>query len=52
MSPSYDAETGHLFITFREFGDRYFKRQDEYKAGRVYVGGKTTRAQRTRSGRG
>jgi alcohol dehydrogenase (cytochrome c) len=42
MSPSYDADTGHLFITFREFGDRYFKRQDEYKPGRVYVGGKTT----------
>jgi len=45
MSPSYDAETGHLFIAFREFGDRYFKRQDEYKAGRVYVGGKTTPAE-------
>lgn len=42
MSPSYDADTGHLFITFREFGDRYFKRQDEHKPGRVYMGGKTT----------
>jgi alcohol dehydrogenase (cytochrome c) len=42
MSPSYDADTGHLFITFREFGDRYYKRQDEYKPGRVYIGGKTT----------
>jgi alcohol dehydrogenase (cytochrome c) len=41
MSPSYDNGTGHLFITFREFGDRYFKRQDEYKPGRVYMGGKT-----------
>ena len=41
MSPSYDADTGHLFITFREFGDRYFKRHDEYKPGRVYMGGKT-----------
>jgi len=41
MSPSYDAETGHLFITIREFGDRYYKREDQYKAGRLYVGGKT-----------
>jgi len=41
MSPSYDPETGRLFITFREFGDRYYKRQDEYKPGRVYLGGKT-----------
>ena len=41
MSPSYDPETGHLFITFREFGDRYYKRHDEYKPGRVYMGGKT-----------
>lgn len=42
MSPSYDPVTRHLFITFREFGDRYFQRDDEYKAGRVYMGGKTT----------
>ena len=42
MSPSYDPQTGHLFVTFREFGDRYYKRHDEYKPGRVYVGGKTT----------
>jgi alcohol dehydrogenase (cytochrome c) len=42
MSPSYDADTGHLFITFREFGDRYFMREDEYKPGRAYIGGKTT----------
>ena len=41
MAPSYDSDTGHLFITFREFGDRYYKRQDEYKPGRVYLGGKT-----------
>jgi len=41
MSPSYDPETGRLFITFREFGDRYYKRQDEFKPGRVYLGGKT-----------
>jgi alcohol dehydrogenase (cytochrome c) len=44
MSPSYDAETGRLFITFREFGDRYYKRRDEYKPGRIYMGGKTTPA--------
>jgi len=42
MAPSYDAETGHLFITFREFGDRYYKRPDDYKPGRVYMGGKST----------
>jgi alcohol dehydrogenase (cytochrome c) len=41
MSPSYDAETGRLFITIREFGDRYFKRRDEYQPGRLYMGGKT-----------
>ena len=41
MSPSYDAETGRLFITIREFGDRYFKRRDEYQPGRAYMGGKT-----------
>src|SRR6058998_2775012 len=35
-------QTGHLFVTFREFGDRYYKRHDEYKPGRVYVGDKTT----------
>jgi PQQ-dependent dehydrogenase (methanol/ethanol family) len=41
MSPSYDAQTGRLFITIREFGDRYFKRRDEYQPGRAYMGGKT-----------
>jgi alcohol dehydrogenase (cytochrome c) len=45
MSPSYDAESGHLFITIREFGDRYYKREEQYKAGRLYVGGKTTPAE-------
>ncbi len=42
MSPSWDPETGHLFITFREFGDRYYKRHDDYKPGLSYMGGKTT----------
>ena len=42
MSPSYDSATSRLYITFREFGDRYYKRVDEYKPGRVYMGGKTT----------
>jgi len=42
MSPSWDEDTNHFFITFREFGDRYYKRPDEYKPGRVFLGGKTT----------
>src|SRR5262245_49150755 len=43
MSPSYDADTGHLFITFREFGDRYFNRQSADHPGSTWT---------SRSGRG
>jgi hypothetical protein len=35
MSSSYDVETGRLAITFREFGDRYFKQFVALLAGGV-----------------
>jgi len=42
MSPTYHPATGWLYITFREFGDRYYKGPADYTAGRIYMGGKTT----------
>ncbi|HYM10534.1 MAG TPA: PQQ-dependent dehydrogenase, methanol/ethanol family, partial [Bryobacterales bacterium] len=42
MAPSYNPATGWLYIAFREFPDRYYKQEQEYKMGRAYVGGKTT----------
>ena len=42
MAPSYDPATGWMYIAFREAGDRYYKRRDEYEAGKLYWGGKTT----------
>ncbi len=41
MSPSYDPATGWMYITFREMGDRYYKRLDTFEPGKVYMGGKT-----------
>jgi len=44
MAPSYDPASGRLFLTFREAGDRYFKKFEEYVPGKVYWGGKTVPA--------
>ncbi len=41
MAPTYDPATGWMYITFREFGDRYYKAPAEYEAGKQYWGGKT-----------
>ena len=41
MAPSYDASSGWMYITFREFGDRYYKQAQEHEPGKAYLGGKT-----------
>ena len=40
QAPSYDPDTGWLYITFREASDRYFKEPQEYERGQAYWGGK------------
>jgi alcohol dehydrogenase (cytochrome c) len=40
QAPSYDPDTGWLYITFREASDRYFKKFQKYERGQGYWGGK------------
>jgi PQQ-dependent dehydrogenase (methanol/ethanol family) len=44
MAPSYDPNTGWMYITFREAGDKYFKQSNDYEKGKAYVGGRTNPA--------
>ena len=39
FSPSYNPQTGLLYVAVREIGAIYFKREAEYKEGTFYAGG-------------
>jgi alcohol dehydrogenase (cytochrome c) len=39
FSPSYDPQTGLVYVAAREIGATYFKRDMEYKVGTFYAGG-------------
>jgi len=39
FSPSYDPQTGLVYVATREIGARYFKRETPYKAGIFFAGG-------------
>jgi len=39
FSPSYDPQTGLVYVATREIGARYFKRDTPYKAGTFFPGG-------------
>ena len=39
FSPSYDPQTGFLYVATREIGARYFKRDRPCKAGTFFPGG-------------
>jgi alcohol dehydrogenase (cytochrome c) len=39
QSPSYSPQTGLFYVSTREIGSVYFKREAEYKAGTFYAGG-------------
>ena len=39
FSPSYDPETGLVYVATREIGARYFKRDTAYKPGTFFAGG-------------
>jgi len=39
FSPSYDPQTGLVYVAAREIGATYFKREMDYKLGTLYAGG-------------
>ena len=39
FSPSYDLQTGFVYVATREIGARYFKRETPYKVGTFFLGG-------------
>jgi alcohol dehydrogenase (cytochrome c) len=39
FSPSYDPQTGLVYVATREIGARYFKRDTAYKPGTFFAGG-------------
>jgi alcohol dehydrogenase (cytochrome c) len=39
FSPSYDPQTGLVYVATREIGARYFKRDTPYKPGTIFPGG-------------
>jgi len=39
FSPSYDPQTGLVYVSTREIGARYFKRETPYKVGTFFAGG-------------
>ena len=39
FSPSYDSQTGLVYVATREIGARYFKRDTPYKPGAGFLGG-------------
>ena len=39
FSPSYDRQTGFVYVATREIGARYFKRDTPYKVGTFFPGG-------------
>jgi alcohol dehydrogenase (cytochrome c) len=38
-SPSFSPETGYIYVSAREIGSRYFKRETPYKPGTEFLGG-------------
>ena len=39
LSPSYNPQTGYVYVPVREIGASYFKRVTPYRAGTIFAGG-------------